>query len=396
MKNCWAKYSFSSLIIYATFQCGNSASVEVYPLTNSWEKAIPYQEIPDGLSSLNSDQCGTCHQNHYEEWKQSTHAYAWTDPQFQAELQKETSPYFCINCHTPLENQQEYIVTGLSNGNIYNPVKNKNRDFNQTLQLEGVNCASCHVRNNAIISSSASNSAPHMTISDPEFLSENLCVSCHNASTQVTPVLVCSFETGDEWKKGPLYGIKSCVDCHMDTVTRSVVSGYGRKLNHRHYFAGSGIPKFDSAKTKMLNGLSFTTNLVGEQYLIADTIYFSVTVKNEFAGHNVPTGDPERFFLVRFQLRMEDSLIEAQSHRIGEEWEWYPEAKKLADNNLKPGEERVFKYRHLASKEGKYRLDIVVEKHRLDCESAKFNGLHEEYPLYITIYNKGFVFVVIK
>ena len=91
----------------------------IVPLKNSWEMAVPHQEVPQGLTSLKARDCGLCHVQHYEEWQKSTHANAWTDKQFQAELKKESSPFMCINCHIPLQNQQEYIIKGLENGDIY-------------------------------------------------------------------------------------------------------------------------------------------------------------------------------------------------------------------------------------------------------------------------------------
>ncbi len=60
----------------------NNPNENILPLTKSWEKAVPNQEIPEGLTSLSSKHCGECHQHHYKEWKLSTHAHAWTDMQF--------------------------------------------------------------------------------------------------------------------------------------------------------------------------------------------------------------------------------------------------------------------------------------------------------------------------
>ena len=143
-----------TLVIIVTLmlftKCEENSS-NIQPLTKSWEKVVPHQEVPEGLTSLSAEQCGACHQDHYKEWKQSTHAHAWTDLQFQAELKKESSPFMCINCHIPLQNQQEYIIDGLIDGDIYQPVKRKNPNFDLSLQQEGKNCASCHVRDNVIV-----------------------------------------------------------------------------------------------------------------------------------------------------------------------------------------------------------------------------------------------------
>ncbi|MDP5139224.1 MAG: hypothetical protein NWP83_01995, partial [Spirosomaceae bacterium] len=64
---------FAGAIAYALFNNNPFAEKEVIvPLTESWEKAIPNQEVPAGLVDLKAENCGTCHQEHYEEWQYST------------------------------------------------------------------------------------------------------------------------------------------------------------------------------------------------------------------------------------------------------------------------------------------------------------------------------------
>lgn len=364
----------------------------VQPLTESWEKAIPNQEVPAGLVDLKAENCGTCHQEHYEEWQYSTHSHAWTDAQFQAELRKDSSPFLCINCHIPLQNQQEFIVTGLVNGDIYRPVKEVNPKFDEKLQLEGINCSSCHVRDGHIIGAFETDLAPHPVKVDPVHLSaEKLCISCHNANAVVTPTLACTFETGDEWKAGPYYGKKDCVSCHMPEVKRSLVAGYPKRKSHRHWFAGSGIPKAKGAKTKVMNGLEFYPELPQKIIQFADSLHYAISLKNEYAGHRVPSGDPERFVLINFKLRdAQNKLIAEDTARIGERWQWYPEAKKLSDNNLYPEEVRKFKFSHLPKEQGKYKLSVEVTKHRMDEATAEYNKLDDSYPLYISIFKKEY------
>lgn len=383
--------------VIVLIQCeSQKGSVQnITSLENSWDKAIPHQEIPEGLTSLSSESCGVCHQDHYEEWKYSTHSHAWTDLQFQAELKKETSPFMCINCHIPLQNQQEYIIEGLIDGDIYQPVKVKNPHFDKALQQEGINCAACHVRNNVIVGPTGTDEAPHKTVKDTLHLSEQLCISCHNAVAVITPTLACTFETGDEWRAGPFSGDKNCISCHMDTITRSNAPGYDKRTSHRHFFAGSGIPKFSGVETKMLTGLSFHPSNFTKNYSINESIVFDFMVKNEFAGHEVPTGDPERFIIFKFVIK--DSLgnvVLSQKERIGEEWEWYPKAKKLNDNNLLPGEERVYQVRYIPKSIGEFVLEVEVTKHRASQEAADYNKLGSQYPLQISIYKKEFQFRV--
>ncbi len=399
LKNIKSNFALLSVLVSWVFllsltRCKNG-NENISPLTNSWEIAVPHQETPKGLSSMNAKECGVCHKQHYDEWKLSTHAHAWTDMQFQSELKKESSPFMCINCHIPLQNQQEFIVVGLIDGDIYKPVKKKNPKFNKSLQQEGITCVSCHMRNNAIIGTTGTTNAPHKTIKDSKFLSEQLCISCHNASAVITPTLACTFETGDEWKAGPYPGKKNCISCHMESTMRENAPGFGIKKSHSHYFAGSGIPKIDSVQTKMLNGLGIYPSILKSSYSKNDSLFFTLKVKNEFAGHKVPTGDPERFFKILFELKNKTGdLIAIKTERIGEQWEWYPEAKKISDNNLYPNEERVFNFSHLLKEEGQLILTVTITKHRLNQAAANYNKLEENYPLFISIFNKAYIFDV--
>ncbi|UBM59939.1 cytochrome c family protein [Marinilongibacter aquaticus] len=368
---------------------------EVMPLTNRWEKAFPYQELPEGLVSLRAEDCGTCHKEIYEEWRLATHAHAWTDLQFQAELKKESSPFLCINCHIPLQNQQEFIVDGLINGDIYRPVKRENPHFDPQLKLEGITCASCHVRNKAIVGVHGYEGAPHKITKDSKMLSESLCLGCHNANAVVTPTLACTFQTGDEWKAGPFHEEKNCIDCHMAEIDRPIVEGYPVRKSHRHFFTGSGIPKFDTVQTTVQNGLVFYPEALKKMYKVGESLDFTLKVKNENAGHRVPTGDPERFFLIDLALQnAQGEVLKKEQFRIGEEWEWYPEAKKLSDNNINPGESREYTLKNQLLEAGEYTLSMKVTKHRLSKENAEYNKLGDNYPLYITTYDKTEHFVV--
>lgn len=379
------------LITLTLAQCKEEKYKNIQPLVNRWDFAIPNQELPEGISSLSSKDCGVCHQTHYNEWKFSTHANAWTDQQFQAELKKETSPFMCINCHVPLQNQQEFIIKGLVDGDIYQPVKEPNPHFDKELQQEGINCASCHVRNGAILGPTGTTKAPHKTIKDTLHLSEKLCIKCHNAVAVITQDLACTFETGDEWKNGPYFGKKDCKTCHMEPVTQEIVEGYGKRLSHSHFFPGSGIPKLDTLQTKILNGFEYYPSEIKKKYLITDSIFYQIKIKNENAGHKVPTGDPERFFMISFILKNEKGeILSEKKERIGEQWQWHPIAKKISDNNVLPNEERIFNFYYTPVVKGNLTLLAKITKHRLSKENANYNKLTNRYPLFITVFDEEY------
>jgi len=155
-------------------QNGAVQNNDTIPLTKHWEKAIPHQEIPEGLVAISAKSCGACHQDIYNEWKQSTHAVAFQDVQYQAEMKKDNI-LTCLNCHTPLQNQQEFIVKGLINGDYKTPWKIPNPNFDKELQLESITCATCHVRDGKVIGAIGNTNSTHKTVKDVEFLSEKLC-----------------------------------------------------------------------------------------------------------------------------------------------------------------------------------------------------------------------------
>lgn len=378
-----------SIFLIVFYSCSEHSDY-VSPLKAKWEKAIPYQNPPHGLSSISAESCGSCHQNHYNEWKRSTHRFAWLDQQFQAEIKKDNSPFLCLNCHIPLQNQQEELVHGLINDNIYTPKTTKNLNYDKSLQLEGITCAVCHVRDEQIIGPTGTKKAPHSTKKDSEFLSERLCISCHNASAIITEELVCSFETGDEWVAYSKVNGKTCIDCHMVVTNREIVTGYSTRESRFHTFSGSGIPKTSTHEPQALNGLSIKMNPSKNRLRTSELYRAELTLRNEYAGHKVPTGDPERFIEIICELQDENhKIIGSKRDTIGEKWKWYPNAQKLNENNLKPLQQHVTTFDYVFKDPGVYKLTFTVLKHRLDKKSAHYNKLDESYPLFIEIYNES-------
>jgi len=384
------------MLMGSLVSCGNSGQNEfvlkndTIPLTKHWESPIPYQEVPQGLVSLSAKECGTCHQEIYSEWQQSIHAVAFQDLQFQAELKKNNTPV-CLNCHTPLQNQQEFIITGLLNGDYHTPVKTPNPDFDEALQLESITCATCHVRDGNVIGTMGNTNLPHKTIKDVKFLSEQLCLSCHNVVDKLNLMLACTFETGDEWKNNwALEAGKNCISCHMPVIERSIVDGSPKRKSHSHYFPGSGIPKFNDMKPGRLDGIEIFEDKLKDAYSEGEKINYTLILKNSYAGHNVPTGDPERFILVTFKiLDLEGEILKQEEHRIGESWQWYPEAEKLSDNNLKPLEKRAYDFSYQLPENGGS-LTVEVTKHRMTKENVEFMGISEEYPLSVLVFRQSY------
>jgi len=101
-----------------------------------------------------------------EDWLVSSHAGAFTDPEFQEEWEAQGSPSSCLNCHTTGYDEVTEVYVG-----------------------EGVTCEQCH--------------GPGDTMNRDT--SPELCGSCHSGP----------YPTYEEWKSsGPSHANATCILCH--------------------------------------------------------------------------------------------------------------------------------------------------------------------------------------
>lgn len=157
----------------------------IYQLNDKTAKFIPHQEIPSGLVSLKAKDCGICHIEIFKEWQQSLHSQAYTDPFFTAYHKKDKGDPTCLVCHTPVENQNPFILTSTS-GQYNDLFTTPNPEFDAEFQQEGVTCAACHVKDGIIYGPFHENTmdAPHPVAYDKEFTSKSLCEQCHEVPSK--------------------------------------------------------------------------------------------------------------------------------------------------------------------------------------------------------------------
>jgi hypothetical protein len=85
---------------------------------------------PAPVPWTSSKQCAECHPTQHDEWKDSWHAQAWTDPDVR-KLSEDFANTDCIDCHAP----QPVLETGV--GKRVLP--------RSTRRIEGVDCIACHL-----------------------------------------------------------------------------------------------------------------------------------------------------------------------------------------------------------------------------------------------------------
>jgi Cytochrome c554 and c-prime len=368
---------------------------EITALTQPWELSVPAQEVPDGLSTLTAAECGECHTAIYREWQTTAHANAYLDLQFQAEWKKDNELWLCLNCHTPLENQREQIVTGLRGGDFRSPITQVNDRFDPALRDEGITCAACHVRDGFVLAAVANSDAPHPVKSGVDLLTQLQCEGCHNVQAELSPTLICTFATGDEWRKSgqPEEG-KGCIDCHMPAVSRPLVEAGPTRSGHLHTWMGAGIAKFPAQVQSVLTDYRSGYDIEATAYRLNESaeVQIDAAITNARAGHELPTGDPERFITLEFVLRDRGGTsLWNHTERIGELWEWYPQARQLGDNSLRPDERRDFHYvvPLAPGVNDAITLEVIAQNHRMTDENARAMAIYGRYPLQVETYRRS-------
>jgi Cytochrome c554 and c-prime len=158
--------------------------------------------------------CERCHQEVYQEWRDSLHARAWRSEAFQRASAGRRAEE-CLGCHAPgpLDAQQRPAL----------------RDAHRE---EGVTCVSCHLAPGSAgerltMRGPVSRSSPievHPVIeADPSYRSSELCGTCHR-------------ETFAEWSRSAAREGKeedTCQGCHMPAVRRTVESVHDERAYSR-------------------------------------------------------------------------------------------------------------------------------------------------------------------
>lgn len=245
-----------------------------------------------GAASVNADmqyassqQCKICHGQIYNEWKESMHANALSDPIFQGALTQQKDKTICISCHAPTT-----MLTG---------------DFNLTNDItkEAITCDFCHTVSGLNASNplqpfipspgeikygqyADSTSAAHKTKYLELLTKAEFCAACHEL---VFPDGLVVPGTYTEWKNSDYAKIGAqCQACHMRTAKRSNAVG--------------AVERNDSRIHDWKGGHSIETlQKAGELNIDAKTegskVYITTVISNGRAGHNFPTGGDSRLIL---------------------------------------------------------------------------------------------------
>ena len=367
--------------------------VVIFGLRSDYAHAIPYQKVPAGLDSLKAESCGTCHREIYDEWKTSVHAHAFADPFFQAYWKKDKNIWVCLNCHTPLENQQPTLIKTIPRGRVEKAIQEPNPHYDADYQKEAISCAACHVRDGVIYGPFEDSAAPHPTKFDPNFRTTQICYRCHNVVSgpaQFYNAGPCGTYAEYEGKFFMQERGFICQSCHMPEIDRAVASDGPIRRGRQHHWRGGHDP--DMIK----RAVAVQIKADPPHPKPGDQVTFTLTLINAGAGHKIPTGDPDRHFTIEFLVEdREKRVIRQDISTMGRWIMWQPVILELYDNRLLPlaSREYRFTYRMPAESDG-LALKARVQYHILtdgqhDMLRTKF-GLTADDPYRFEIYAREF------
>ena len=367
--------------------------VVIFGLRSDYAHAIPYQKIPAGLDSLKAESCGACHKEIYEEWKTSIHAKAFEDPFFQAYWKKDRNIWVCLNCHTPLENQQPTLIKEIPRARVEKAVQELNPHYDPAYQKEAITCAACHVRDGVVLGPFDDSAAPHPTQFDPAFRTTQVCYRCHNVVSgpaQFYNVGPCGTYAEYEGRYFMQERGFICQNCHMPEVERPVAQGGPIRQGRRHLWRGGHDPDMIRQAVAVRVKADPPAPKPGER------VTFTATLINAGAGHKIPTGDPDRHFTVEFLVQDGDGrTLSHQSDTMGRWILWQPVVLEVYDNRLLPlaSREYAFTYR-LPEQAAGLTLKTLVRYHILTDDQHEMlrtgYGLTADDPYRFTIYERSF------
>lgn len=233
--------------------------------------------------------CAHCHVTIAQQWDESAHAHAWTDPAF-VHRTSEHRLAQCLPCHAS------------------QPLLERSPGERPQVRAEqretGVDCSVCHQRGCGYVGPYSSHLGPHPTAQDatrlpcPEF-----CGTCHEREHR---------EYADLYvPAAPAGEAQACVQCHMPTQRARLTQGHllsyihPRRITHDHTFSTctAGV----TAGAVAIDAPTVTWRSPTE----AD-IRFALT--NRGAGHRIPSGA-----FGHRSLRIAVELLDRRGNRVGEQ-----------------------------------------------------------------------------
>jgi len=277
--------------------------------TDSTEPAATYLSRDELMDPVT---CARCHQQHYEEWASSMHAYASDDPIFIAMNQRGQREAnigdFCVQCHAPMAHRTGASTDGTNLQEL-------------PAALRGVTCYFCHsvaavdgTHNNPLVLAeddvmrgqladpvpNAAHRSTYSPLHDRDRLeSAELCGTCHDIVNDRGTHIERTFA---EWQASvfsePQIGT-TCGQCHMDQSTTpepaAQAPGVFSRRTHDHSFPGVDLPLIAAPGAEELAQAvqSFLNTSLQSALCVRGApggFSLQVVLDNVAGGHSFPSG----------------------------------------------------------------------------------------------------------
>ena len=313
-------------------------------------------EAGTALFANPASRCGECHGAFEGQWRRSAHGHSQTTPAYLA-MRDHTDAARCDRCHAPLDRLL--------------PADDPARG-------DGVNCDACHTLGETTPRRSgggftlhvddmtkfgplcdAKNNYFHKVQCSSFYGQSEMCASCHWMVERIGSDELPVFTEYEEWQSSRQGAIGiSCQDCHMPEESTAVAVGARRRGGVAHHDFGADNPRFRSS------ALTVHASIEARPA----TVLVKASVRNENAGHDVPTGLPER----RLVLRV--TALDASGRKIdgaersygrvlvdgtGEPAPFYAATRIGADTRIMPDETRDESIELSLPTAGELRLEVV-------------------------------------
>ena len=343
-----------------------------------WQRPIPLQGKPPASfreleAGLYPEACAGCHPQQYADWKESLHSRAMgPGPWGQIVELSRNSPdeaVMCMTCHAPLSEQLPWTA---ANATGQTPGHEKNHAYDPKLQLQGITCAACHVRQHQRFgppkaegaaagypAGTANHRGAQRTL---YFEKAEFCRDCHQFDP-ANSILINGKPLQDtfrEWQNSS-WGKSgtSCQQCHMP--------------NRRHLWRGIHDAEW------VRGAVGFEAKIQRRPAVSEGVLAITADVTNLAVGHKFPSYVTPKVFIRGALLDSGGRTIPStqQERVIGwdarfEDGEW----KERFDTRIAPGEKFTARFEWV-SPGGAKKARVWVEVH------PDHFYHHEFYPAYL-------------
>lgn len=273
---------------------------------SAFAASVPVAAHNTGAGGFPPPQTCNCHSNFIDEWQQSMHAKALTDPLFKMKVAEGNAATggqigpFCLKCHGPVATMTGQLGTADA----------------KSAAAQGIVCSFCHqvtgvsapINNVSLLidpsgvyrAQISTPTAPHAVAYSPFHATSAICGSCHNVSHPGNGLPIEATYT--EWQASPQAKAGTqCQDCHMSAAPGAIGPSVGwdagggplRKV-YQMSFIGAQVGLGNGPLAEGMLKNAATLALVAPSILEGSkTTTATVTITNTGAGHNLPTGITE-------------------------------------------------------------------------------------------------------